>query len=174
MSLLANTPTCPAALRTDLGDAFEAHVTTHADDAYALGCPDTAAWLNVMRHRACHCSDAVLLDLTNQMLVLLADPSAAGASFKASFLVLYDQACRHAYPLASALRDEQHALVGLTQDYTLSCFDFGMLRVIEDDAIDDSTLRSFIADMLKLLSDKKPRHQVLAARLASADRRSPK
>jgi len=162
MSLLASSRISDPALRTDLGDAFDAHMASHArDPALALGSVETD-WLNVMRDRAAVASDAHLLTLTNDMLALLQKPTTS-TTFKDDFMALYEQAERHAYPLAFKFRDEQHAIVGLTRDYTLQCFDPGMLRRMEDDAIADKTMQSFVREMLYGLNarSRRPRHEVL-------------
>jgi hypothetical protein len=149
MSLLApRTALCDASLRTDLGSAYEAHVMAHSGDAtLALGYPETG-WLNVMRDRAQRTLDGHLSDLTHRMLAMLADPAKATASFQEGFLALHDQAGRHAYPLAWTLLDEHHAIAGMTSGYTLSCFDFGMIRAMEDEALEDTQMRGFVDAML--------------------------
>jgi hypothetical protein len=161
MSLLAETPVCAADLRTDLGDAFDAHVLAHRGDPHlALGYPETS-WLNVMRTRAGRQPLDKLKSLTDKMLALLANPNAT-PSFKNDFLALYDEAGRHAYPLAWTLRDERHAIADITSDYTLLCFDSGIIRTMEDTAVSDPTVRSFVDQMLRRLRGPKnrPRHEI--------------
>jgi hypothetical protein len=151
MSILSNTPVCDPSLTTDLGDAFDAHNRAHGGNAeLVLGYPEPA-WLNVMRARARTTSDSHLCDLTNRMHGMLLDPAQTGGSFREEFLALYDQAGRRAYPLAWSLRDEQHALAGITDDYTLLCFDYGIIRLMEDDAVEDKQMRGFVESMIERL-----------------------
>jgi hypothetical protein len=160
--MLANTPVCDETTSTDIGEAFDQHVAKYRGDKnFALGYPETK-WLNVMRVRSLKGTDEKLTELTEAMLGLLTSPHSAGEQFKSEFMTLYDNAGRHAYPLAWSLLDEHHAINDITRDYTLACFDFGMIRRIEDDAVSDSTMRTFVNDMLRKLhaSTNQPRHEV--------------
>jgi hypothetical protein len=162
MSLLARTPICPASLSTDLGKAFEAHEATYRGDK-TFGLPHyEVAWLNVVRDRAHKQADAALTESTDKMLTLLLNPLAADSSFQKRFETLHNDALRHAYPLASALLDEKSALSGTSLDYTLECFDLGLVRILEDRVPRDRTAREFVADMLRVLSTgmSVPRYQV--------------
>jgi len=162
MSFLARTPICPASLSTDLGKAFELHEATCRGDKILRLPYYEAAWLNVMRDRALKQSDATLTDSTDKMLALLLNPQAAGHSFQETFGNLYDDSRRHAYPLASALLDEKVAFSGLSLDYTLACIDLGLVRILEDRALSDPTVRGFLADMLRIHSTDMsvPRYEV--------------
>lgn len=160
--MLADTPVCDESITTDLGAAFEQHVTTYrGNQQLALGYPETK-WLHVMRNRAAKGRDQKLQDLTEEMLRLLANPQSAGSDFKPRFMAAYEEAGRHAYPLAWLLLDEHHAIADITRDYTLGCFDFGMVRLMEDEAVGDQSMRTFVDDMLQKLraATNKPRHQV--------------
>lgn len=160
--MIASTPVCDGTTTTDLGEAFERHVAAYRGNGQlALGYPETK-WLNVMRNRAVGGTDSKLRGLTDEMLNLLADPVSAGAQFKSRFMALYDQAGRHAYPLAWSLLDECHAINDITRDYTLGCFDFGMVRLMEDEAVGSRSMRTFVNDMLGKLraATNQPRHEV--------------
>jgi hypothetical protein len=160
--MLASTPICDETTTTDLGEAFERHVEAYrGDPQFALGFPETR-WLNVLRNRASAGTDSDLGELIHEMLRLLSDPRSAGDAFKPSFLDAYDRAGRRAYPLSWGLLDEHHAISDLTHDYTLGCFDLGMVRRMEDDAIGDRSMRTFVEDMLRKLQaeNAKPRHEV--------------
>ncbi|WP_156418147.1 hypothetical protein, partial [Aureimonas sp. AU4] len=160
--MIANTPVCDAAVTTDLGDAFTQHVSTYRGrPEFALSYPETK-WLNVLRIRADNAHDAALGRMTDEMLNLLSNPVSAGDRFKPRFLELYGQARKHAYPLACALLDEIHAINDITRDYTLACFDFGMIRRMEDEALRSKSMRTFVDDMLKKLgaTTNRPRHDV--------------
>ena len=160
--MLANTPVCDEFVTTDLGTAFEQHVMTHrGNQQFALGYPETK-WLNVMRNRATSGADQKLRDLTDEMLRLLANPQSIGGDFKPRFMCVYEEAGRRAYPLAWSLLDEHHAITDITRDYTLGCFDFGMVRRMEDEAVRDRSMQTFVDDMLRKLraATNKPRHEV--------------
>jgi hypothetical protein len=160
--MFANTPICDVSLTSDLGEAFERHEASYGGDSiYALGYPETE-WLNVMRDRAMRASDANLLCLTNDMLNLLAAPQSAGDEFNSQFIALYNEAGMHAYPLAWSLRAEHHEIIGMTYDYTLICFDTGMVRAMEDEAVADHTMRLFVDEMLQKLRAVRhsPRHEI--------------
>jgi hypothetical protein len=163
MSFLARTPICPASLSTDLGKAFQSHEATYRGDKTFRLPNYEVAWLNVMRDRARKQSDATLTDATDKMLALLLNPQAAGHSFQETFSTLHDDARRHAYPLCSALLDEKVAFSGLSLDYTLACIDLGLVRVLEDRSLTDQTVRSFVADMLRIHSTgmSVPRYEIL-------------
>ncbi|BBO04470.1 hypothetical protein SG09_38200 [Bradyrhizobium ottawaense] len=159
--MLAQTPIWTGPGSTDLADAFERHVPlSRKDRAYFLGVPDTE-WLNALRHRAHRDRDPALLELTDRMLLLLADPR-AHADFKKQFEEAYEKSLRLAYPVSRALLDEFHRQSGIAQDYTLRCFDRGQLREIEDAAAGDTSMRTFAREMLAKLTaqTKSPRHQV--------------
>lgn len=160
--MLADTPVCDESSTTDLGTAFEQHVMAHrGNPQWALGYPETK-WLNVIRNRAASGTDRELLEWTDAMLRLLVNPQSAGTDFKARFMKLYDDCGRRAYPLAWSLLDEHHAITDITRDYTLGCFDFGMVRRMEDEAVGDRSMRTFVDDMLRKLraATNKPRHDV--------------
>jgi len=160
--MLANTSVCDETITTDLGAAFERHVAAYrANQQLALGYPETK-WLNVMRNRAAGFTDSKLRELTDAMLRLLADPVSARDHFKSQFMTLYDQAGRHAYPLAWSILAEHHAINDVTRDYTLGCFDLGMIRLMEDEAVGNRSMRTFVDDMLRKLqvATSQPRHQV--------------
>ncbi|UFW43314.1 hypothetical protein [Bradyrhizobium sp. WSM471] len=130
------------------------------DRAYFLGVVDSE-WLNVLWDRARRDRDPALLELTDRMLLLLADPKTHG-DFKKQFEETYEKALRLAYPVSRALLDEFHRQSGITQDYTLRCFDRGQLRAIEDAAVADTSMSIFAQEMLtKLIAQSKsPRHEV--------------
>lgn len=160
--MLASTPVCDETVTTDLGDAFQRHVAAYRGGReFALGYPETK-WLNVMRIRATSRQDVRLLQLTDAMLSLLADPVSAADQFRPRFMELYDQAGRQAYPLAWSLLDEHHAINDITRDYTLGCFDFGMVRMMEDEALSSYSMRTFVDDMMRKLraATNQPRHEV--------------
>ncbi|WP_027568454.1 hypothetical protein [Bradyrhizobium sp. URHA0013] len=159
--MLAQTPIWSVPNNTDLADAFELHLPlARRDAAYRLGGVDTA-WLNVLRNRAAQLKEQGLVDLTDHMLALLANPMAC-ADFKSQFEQTYESALRMAYPVTQALLDEHRLHSGITRDYTLLQFDPGQVRAIEDDAVTDRTMRTFAEDMLEKLTAKTrlPRHEV--------------
>lgn len=160
--MLADTPIWPVpGGQTDLGIAFASHLTAHrANPDLTLGAPEFE-WLDVLRDRAFRTGDATLTTLTDTMLGLLANP-AAHPAFQSDFMAAYEAARRHAYPLTRALVDEHHRLVGLSRDYTLGCIDLGQVRLIEDEATANTSLKEFVRDMrAKLASTKLARHEVL-------------
>lgn len=163
MSILAHTPICDPSLKTDLGTAFEAHAKAHARDKdLAIKGIDTE-WLNLFRDRAHRKKGEKLQRLTDRLMEMLRDPSALGQTFQAQFYDVVDQAGRYAYPFTWSIRSEIQGLAGITKDYTLLCFDLGMLRVLDDAALDDETMRRLISDALSLLERKaeRPLHRVL-------------
>lgn len=158
--MFANTPIGDGS-STDLGTAFEQHLTAfrgQKDYAFAFLEKD---WLDVIRQRAIRDQNEALKSLTAEMLALLAAPTAK-SNFKQSFLDLYDRSRRHAYPLCARLIDEHHLHSGISRDYTLQCFDLGQMRRIDDEAHSDATMRTFVKDMLKKLTTvtKQPRHEI--------------
>ncbi|KTS08062.1 hypothetical protein SB2_17800 [Methylobacterium radiotolerans] len=160
--MLANTPIWPVpGGQTDLGIAFAGHLTAHRRNPdLALGVPEFE-WLDALRDRAQRTGDPHLTALTVAMLGLLANPL-AHSDFKADFMTAYEEARRHAYPLTRALIDERHRLLGLSRDYTLDCIDSGQVRLIEDEAAADPSLKEFVRDMrTKLASNKLARREVL-------------
>jgi hypothetical protein len=96
------------------------------------------------------------------MLDLLQAPTSQ-ADFQGQFMEAYEDALRHAYPLTRALIAEHHAQAGTTRDYTLACIDLGQVRAIEDEALTDHSLATFVRDMLARLQGrtKLPRHEIL-------------
>lgn len=160
--MFAHTPISDGIVITDLGDAFERHVATYQGVLkYSLGLPETE-WLNVIRNRAISQQDTKLLQLTNEMLDLLANPTFVTDRFKSRFMELYNQVARYAYPLAWSLLDEHHAITDITRDYTLGCFDFGMIRMMEDEALSSQSMKTFVEDMLQRLraATSQPRHEI--------------
>ncbi|MCB4802181.1 hypothetical protein QO001_001442 [Methylobacterium brachiatum] len=160
--MLAHTPIWPVpGGQTDLGIAFAGHLTAHRRNPdLALGVPEFE-WLDALRDRATRTGDTRLTALTNAMLGLLANPL-AHSGFKADFMTAYEDARRYAYPLTRALIDERHRLSGLSQDYTLACIDLGQVRIIEDEAETDPSLKEFVRDMrAKLAATKLARHETL-------------
>jgi hypothetical protein len=155
ISVFPHSPICESSVRTDLGEAFDDHNQAYGRDAAMRLVSGESGWLNVMRGRAQRTSDSHLHDLTDQMLGLLRNPAQASGSFQNDFLALYESAGRHAYPLAWSLLAEQRALASMTRDYTLLCFDAGMVRLIEDDAVDDKQMRTFVESMLEKLRGGK-------------------
>lgn len=141
MSILSNTPIGEANLITDLGQAFQTPAGLESIE------PE---WLNLLRHRAKRSSDAELLASTDQMLALLTGTRESG--WPNDFLQIYDNSRRSAYPLSMRLLDAHHALDDLSHDYQLLCFDLGLTRRMEDDALVDPEMASFVNDILKHLS----------------------
>lgn len=159
--MMAQTAIWTPSNSTDLGDAFKLHRTSfRGQRAFALGGVETD-WLNALRDRAIRRRDQTLLDLTDHLLTLLANPT-AHVDFKEQFEAAYEQAFRLAYPVGRALIDEYHLHSGITRDYTLDCIDRGQVRAIEDDALTDSSMRSFAQAMLTKLKaeTRSPRHEV--------------
>lgn len=160
--MIANTPIWPVSGgQTDLGIAFTGHLAAHRRNPdLALGVPETE-WLNALRDRAQRTGDAQLTALTDRMVALLANP-AGHSAFQADFMKAYEDACRHAYPLTRELIDERHRLLGLSRDYTLGCIDLGQVRMIEDEAETDASLKEFVRDMrAKLATRTLARHELL-------------
>ncbi len=155
MSVISHSPICDPSIRTDLGKAFDDHIQAYGRNPAMRLADAEPDWLNVMRARAQRTSDSHLRALTDQMLDLLLNSAQASGSFQKDFLALYENAGRHAYPLAWSLRGEQRALAGMTRDYTLLCFDAGMIRRMEDDAVDDEQMRTFVQSMLEKLRSGK-------------------
>jgi hypothetical protein len=161
MNMIAHTPIWVSPHSTDLADAFERHLTAfRAQPAYNLGGVDTD-WLNALRDRALRRSDQFLLDLTDRLIALLANPT-AHADFTKQFEVAYEAARRSTYPVSRALIDEHHLHSDITRDYTLNCIDLGQVRAIEDDALTDQSMKTFAQEMLTKLTakTKSPRHEV--------------
>lgn len=159
--MLAQTPIWTSPKNTDLADAFELHLPlARQDSAYRLGGVDTA-WLNVLRDRAARLKEQGLIALTDDMLALLAKPT-AHAGFRSQFEQAYEKALRMAYPLTQALMDEHRLHSGISRDYTLLQFDPGQVRAIEDDAVTDLSMKTFAQEMLGKLTakTKSPRHEV--------------
>jgi hypothetical protein len=94
-----------------------------------------------------------LIDLTDRLLFLLANPTAQG-DFKAQFEQAYEKALRIAYPVTQALMDEHRLHSSISRDYTLMCFDLGQVRAIEDEAVIDQSMKTFAQDMLDKLTAK--------------------
>ena len=159
--MLAQTPIWTGPNNTDLADAFELHLPlARQDSAYRLGGVDTA-WLNVLRDRAARLKEKDLIALTDDMLALLAKPTAL-ADFRSQFEQAYEKALRMAYPLTQTLMDEHRLHSGISRDYTLLQFDPGQVRAIEDDAVTDLSMKTFAQEMLGKLTakTKSPRHEV--------------
>lgn len=146
---------------TDLADAFERFQAAFGSQhTYSLGRVESG-WLNALRDRALRHREQPLLGLTEEMLALFAN-STGDADFKEKVETAYEDALRYAYPVSRALIDEKHLHSGITQDYTLNCFDIGQVRAIEDDALADASMKVFAKDMLIKLKapTKGPRHEV--------------
>ncbi|WLA64929.1 hypothetical protein [Bradyrhizobium diazoefficiens] len=159
--MLAQTPIWAGAESTDLAEAFERHLPlSRQDRGYALGSVETA-WLNALRERARRTREQHLVNLTDRLLSLLANPG-AHEDFKKQFEQTYEEALRFAYPVSRALLDEHHLHGGISRDYTLLCFDPGQVRAIEDDALSDQSMSIFAGEMLTRLTarTKLPRHEV--------------
>jgi hypothetical protein len=93
------------------------------------------------------------------MFELLGDPRAAGADFVTQFIEVYNAARQRAYPLSWAIQTEMDEFSGITGDYTLQCLDRGMLQLMDDEALIDPTMKTFVDEMLKRLQAESPRPQ---------------
>jgi hypothetical protein len=164
--LLAQTPIGGEVAPTDLGDALEGYQQAHCrkPDVGALGYADRK-WADLMRARAQRAQDVELLGHTERMLELLREPEGTTPDVAKQFLDLYDMAGRRAYPLSWAIRAEIHDLSGVSEDYTLQCLDRGMLQAMDDEAVDDPTMKTFVNEMLERLQAKipHPRHKIYPA-----------
>jgi hypothetical protein len=160
--MLAQTPVGGSVPPRQLGDALEAHQAVYSRDVcFSLGYPERK-WLDLIEGRAQQTLDARLVAFTKQMLELLRDPRAAGADFRKQFIEVYDAAGWRAYPLSWRITTEIHGFSGITADYTLQCFDRGMLQLMDDDALVDTTMKTFVDEMLQKLQAKssRPRHAI--------------
>ncbi|MCK1301212.1 MULTISPECIES: hypothetical protein [unclassified Bradyrhizobium] len=158
---MMSTPIWMPSVSTDLGDAFSRHLALfRGQRAYALGGIELD-WLNALRDRALRRREQPLVDSTDKMLVLLAHPS-ANPSFKTEFETTFAAAWRSAYPLSALFQDERRFLSGTTMDYTLNCIDPGQVRAIEDAALADPSMQTFVQDMITKLTatSAQPRYGV--------------
>jgi hypothetical protein len=159
--MFAQTPIWLLSHSTDLADAYSLHLTSfRGQSKYAL-CGVETDWLNVLRDRATRQNEQLLLKLTARLLALLKSPTAC-KDFRKRFDITYEKAWRSAYPISHKLIKEHHVHRDITVDYTLSCFDLGQVRAIEDDALTDNSVKTFAREMLKKLTakTKSPRHEV--------------
>jgi hypothetical protein len=141
------TPIWPGA-QTDLRQAFEVHLEQYQDRSDRTLPYVEFGWLDAIRARSLKPNEGTLCSLTDEMMKLLSNPPGAGDAFRTKFEGIYDSARQMAYPLAAAIIQAHQAIARESRDYTLQCFDLGMLRQLEDQAATDATLRRYIDDLL--------------------------
>lgn len=152
--------------KTDLGDAFAKHSEAYRiNDRYAVGRLERG-WLDAIRSRATRLNDATLRGLTDQMMRLLKDPQAIGSDFKDRMQSAFDSSRELAYPLSTRYLKEIHSYSGVSLEYTLSCMDLGWIRRLEDEAVADLTMRSFVKEMTHHFENKAGRPKTEAYRQA--------
>ena len=147
---------------TDLGDAFAKHSEAYRiNDRYAVGRLERG-WLDAIRSRASRVSDSTLRELTDQMMRLLKDPQAMGSNFKDRMQSAFDSSRELAYPLSTRYLREVHSYSGVSVEYTLSCMDLGWIRRLEDEAVADPTMHSFVKEMSHHFENKggRPKTEV--------------
>ncbi|MBY5415359.1 hypothetical protein [Rhizobium leguminosarum] len=139
---------------TDLGAAFSKHLKEyHFNDRFAVGTIDTG-WLDAIRNRSNLQNDATLKRLADELLRLLRDPQRIGPDFKTIVEDAFQGARKFAYPLCTRLLAAIHNTASVSRDYTLSNIDLGQVRRMEDEALNDASMRSFVIDMLRHLDNK--------------------
>jgi hypothetical protein len=117
--MMMSTPIWTPSVSTDLADAFNRHLALfRGQRAYVPGGVELG-WLNALRDRALRRREQALIDSTDKLLALLANPSAY-PSFKLEFEATFDAAWRSAYPLSAIFLEERRVHSGITMDYTLT------------------------------------------------------
>lgn len=163
--MFSKTPIFEPTSNTILGEAFISHGQKYANDkTYSVGNVE-CAWLNALFDAAKLRSDSNLLIFIDKLIKLLECPPLAGNNFKDEFRTIYQKACSYAYPLTWLIIEKHQDILGLTFDYALHCFDMGMLRVMEDQAVLDIEMKAFISSMLARMKKKArtPDHEVFRA-----------